>query len=99
MTPSSPHSPKPKGNAAEEELASGGCTAGFVLGQYCSSFLLMTWLVEKMAHYVLCLTSVWEDYHHIQGLVQISITPLQKMSRKGYTSSRINQMHKWGMSG
>lgn len=36
MTPS--HSHKPKGNAAEEKLLSGGCTAGFVLGQFCSSF-------------------------------------------------------------
>lgn len=75
MTPSSPHSLKPKGNAAEEKLSSGGCTAGFVLGQFSSVFLLMTWIVEKMAHYVLCLTSNWEDYHLIQGLVQISITP------------------------
>lgn len=38
ITPSSPHYCKPKGNAADEKLLSAGCSAGFVLGQFCSSF-------------------------------------------------------------
>lgn len=74
MTPSSLHSPKPKGDAAEEKLLSGECTSGFVLGQFCSPFFTND-LVENMAHYVLCLTSNWEDYHLTQGLVQVSIIP------------------------